>query len=65
MVFIILPEVNKLRLRLRQNRSKLRLRPSGSGAQPYDVVFVQIFTLLSPTHHYFEYQYFQGVTASV
>ena len=35
MVFIVLPEVNKLRLRLRQNRSKLRLRPSGSGAQHY------------------------------
>ena len=35
MVFIVLPEVNKLRLRLRQNRSKLRLRPSGSRAQHY------------------------------
>ena len=36
MVFIVLPEVNKLRLR--QNRSKLRLRPSGSGAQHYYIV---------------------------
>ena len=34
MVFIVLPEMNKLRLR--QNRSKIRLRPSGSGAQHYN-----------------------------